>query len=93
MLSAIIDNGQLTFAVLSMDPDMSPGQCQVVTLTAGRGDRRSPLQGFWIPGQARNNAQTGLLGPSALALIGQRVDCDTSRNYDTAAVFLATRIV
>ena len=39
-----------------------------VTLKVGA-TGRSPLQGFWIPGQARNDAQTGLLDPYALALV------------------------
>ena len=34
---------------------------------------RSPLQGSWIPGQARNNARVGLLDPYALALTIQGV--------------------
>ena len=37
VLSAIIDNAPVMFAVLSMDPDMSLGQWQLVTLTAGTG--------------------------------------------------------
>lgn len=37
MLSAIIDNVPVMFTVLSMDPDMSLGQWQLVTLTVGTG--------------------------------------------------------
>ena len=37
VLSAIVDNVPVMFAVLSMDPDMSLGQWQLVTLTAGTG--------------------------------------------------------
>ena len=37
VLSAIIDNVPMMFAVLSMDPVMSVGQWQLVTLTAGTG--------------------------------------------------------
>ncbi len=37
VLSAILDNIPVMFAVLSMDPDMSLGQWQLVTLTAGCG--------------------------------------------------------
>lgn len=37
VLSAIIDNVPVMFAVLSMDPNMSLGQWQLVTLTAGTG--------------------------------------------------------
>jgi PAS domain S-box-containing protein len=37
VLSAILDNIPVMFAVLSMDPDMSLGQWQLVTLTAGVG--------------------------------------------------------
>ncbi len=37
VLSAVIDNVPVMFAVLSMDPDMSLGQWQLVTLTAGTG--------------------------------------------------------
>ncbi len=37
ILSAFIDNGTIMFAVLSMHPDISPGQWLLVTLTAGVG--------------------------------------------------------
>lgn len=37
VLSAIVDNIPVMFAVLTMDPDMSLGQWQLVTLTAGTG--------------------------------------------------------
>jgi len=37
VLSAIIDNIPVMFAVLTMNPDMSLGQWQLVTLTAGVG--------------------------------------------------------
>ena len=37
VLSAIIDNVPVMFAVLSMDPDMSLAQWQLVTLTVGTG--------------------------------------------------------
>ena len=33
---------------------------------------RSPLQGFWSPGQTRNDAQAGVLDPYALALAAAR---------------------
>ena len=36
-LSAIVDNVPVMFAVISMDPAMSLGQCQLVTLTVGTG--------------------------------------------------------
>jgi hypothetical protein len=37
VLSAVVDNIPVMFAVLTMDPDMSLGQWQLVTLTAGTG--------------------------------------------------------
>ena len=37
VLSAVIDNVPVMFAVLSMDPDVSLGPWQLVTLTAGTG--------------------------------------------------------
>jgi Na+/H+ antiporter NhaD/arsenite permease-like protein len=37
MLSAIVDNIPLMFAVLKMDPGMSEGQWLLITLTAGVG--------------------------------------------------------
>ena len=37
VLSAIVDNIPVMFAVLTMDPEMSLGQWQLVTLTAGVG--------------------------------------------------------
>jgi Na+/H+ antiporter NhaD/arsenite permease-like protein len=37
MLSAIVDNIPVMFAVLTMNPDMSLGQWLLVTLTAGVG--------------------------------------------------------
>ena len=37
ILSAIVDNIPIMFAVLTMDPQMSPGQWLLVTLTAGVG--------------------------------------------------------
>ena len=44
------------------------GSAYGVTLKVGA-TGRSPLQGVWILGQARNDAQTGLLDPYALALV------------------------
>ena len=37
VLSAVVDNIPLMFAVLTMDPQMSHGQWQLITLTAGTG--------------------------------------------------------
>ncbi len=47
MLSAIVDNIPVMFAVLSMNPDMPAGQWLLVTLTAGVGG--SLLSIGWPP--------------------------------------------
>ena len=43
VLSAIVDNIPIMFAVLTMDPQMSHGQWLLVTLTAGVGGSMFPL--------------------------------------------------
>jgi Na+/H+ antiporter NhaD/arsenite permease-like protein len=41
LASAVIDNIPIMFAVLSIQPEMSDGQCLLVTRTAGVGARCS----------------------------------------------------
>ena len=56
MLSAIVDNIPVMFAVLTMDPDMSQGQWLLVTLTAGVGGSLLSIgsaAGVALMGQAR----------------------------------------
>jgi Na+/H+ antiporter NhaD/arsenite permease-like protein len=56
VLSAVIDNIPLMFAVLSMEPDMSHGQWLLVTLTAGVGGSLLSIgsaAGVGVMGQAR----------------------------------------
>ncbi|MGM0563600.1 MAG: sodium:proton antiporter NhaD [Pseudomonadota bacterium] len=56
VLSAIVDNIPVMFAVLSMEPDMSHGQWLLVTLTAGVGGSMLSLgsaAGVALMGQAR----------------------------------------
>jgi Na+/H+ antiporter NhaD/arsenite permease-like protein len=56
ILSAIVDNIPLMFAVLSMNPDMSHGQWLLVTLTAGVGGSLLSIgsaAGVALMGQAR----------------------------------------
>lgn len=56
VLSALIDNIPVMFAVLSMDPDMSQGQWLLVTLTAGVGGSLLSIgsaAGVALMGQAR----------------------------------------
>ncbi|MGH8120562.1 MAG: sodium:proton antiporter NhaD, partial [Gammaproteobacteria bacterium] len=56
ILSALIDNIPLMYAVLSMSPDMSMGQWQLVTLTVGVGGSLLSIgsaAGVAVMGQAR----------------------------------------
>jgi NhaD family Na+/H+ antiporter len=56
LLSAIVDNIPIMFAVLSMNPDMSTGQWLLVTLTAGVGGSLLSIgsaAGVALMGQAR----------------------------------------
>jgi len=56
MLSSIVDNIPVMFAVLTMDPDMSTGQWLLVTLTAGVGGSLLSIgsaAGVALMGQAR----------------------------------------
>ena len=56
MLSAVIDNIPLMFAVLTMDPLMSDGQWLLITLTAGTGGSLLSIgsaAGVALMGQAR----------------------------------------
>ncbi len=56
MLSAIVDNIPVMFAVLTMNPDMSTGQWLLVTLTAGVGGSMLSIgsaAGVALMGQAR----------------------------------------
>jgi Na+/H+ antiporter NhaD/arsenite permease-like protein len=56
LLSAIVDNIPLTFAVLTMNPDMSFGQWLLITLTAGVGGSLLSIgsaAGVALMGQAR----------------------------------------
>ncbi|MEL0628010.1 sodium:proton antiporter NhaD [Psychromonas aquatilis] len=56
MLSAVVDNIPVMFAVLSMHPDMSTGQWLLVTLTAGVGGSMLSIgsaAGVALMGQAR----------------------------------------
>jgi Na+/H+ antiporter NhaD/arsenite permease-like protein len=56
ILSAVIDNIPIMFAVLTMDPDMSHGQWLLVTLTAGVGGSLLSIgsaAGVAVMGQAR----------------------------------------
>ena len=56
VLSAIVDNIPVMFAVLSMEPDMSLGQWLLVTLTAGVGGSLLSIgsaAGVALMGQAR----------------------------------------
>ena len=56
VLSAIVDNIPMMFAVLSMEPDMSTGQWLLVTLTAGVGGSMLSIgsaAGVALMGQAR----------------------------------------
>lgn len=56
ILSAIVDNIPVMFAVLTMDPDMSPGQWMLVTMTAGVGGSLLSIgsaAGVALMGQAR----------------------------------------
>lgn len=56
VLSAVVDNIPIMFAVLTMDPDMSTGQWLLVTLTAGVGGSMLSIgsaAGVALMGQAR----------------------------------------
>ena len=56
VLSAIVDNIPVMFAVLSMEPDMDTGQWLLVTLTAGVGGSMLSIgsaAGVALMGQAR----------------------------------------
>src|SRR5690625_2604759 len=56
VLSAVIDNIPIMFAVLSMAPDMSHGQWLLITLTAGTGGSLLSIgsaAGVALMGQAR----------------------------------------
>jgi len=56
VLSAVVDNIPVMFAVLSMEPDMSTGQWLLVTLTAGVGGSMLSIgsaAGVALMGQAR----------------------------------------
>jgi Na+/H+ antiporter NhaD/arsenite permease-like protein len=56
ILSAIVDNIPLMFAVLTMDPDMSHGQWLLITLTCGVGGSLLSIgsaAGVGVMGQAR----------------------------------------
>ena len=56
ILSAIVDNIPVMFAVLTMNPDMSQGQWLLVTLTAGVGGSMLSIgsaAGVALMGQAR----------------------------------------
>ncbi|HED18232.1 MAG TPA: sodium:proton antiporter [Gammaproteobacteria bacterium] len=56
LLSAIVDNIPVMFAVLAMQPDMDPGQWLLVTLTAGVGGSLLSIgsaAGVAVMGQAR----------------------------------------
>ena len=56
MLSAIVDNIPLMFAVLTMDPQMSHGQWLLITLTCGTGGSLLSIgsaAGVALMGQAR----------------------------------------
>ena len=58
VLSAIVDNIPVMFAVLTMDPDMSQGQWLLVTLTAGVGGSLLSIgsaAGVALMGQARGS--------------------------------------
>ena len=58
VLSAIVDNIPVMFAVLTMQPDMSQGQWLLVTLTAGVGGSMLSIgsaAGVALMGQARGN--------------------------------------
>ncbi|MGB5398183.1 MAG: sodium:proton antiporter NhaD, partial [Gammaproteobacteria bacterium] len=58
VLSAIVDNIPVMFAVLSMNPDMSTGQWLLVTLTAGVGGSLLSIgsaAGVAVMGQARGH--------------------------------------
>ena len=58
LLSAVIDNIPVMFAVLAMQPDMSTGQWLLVTLTAGVGGSMLSIgsaAGVALMGQARGN--------------------------------------
>ncbi len=58
VLSAIVDNIPVMFAVLAMNPDMSTGQWLLVTLTAGVGGSLLSIgsaAGVAVMGQARGN--------------------------------------
>jgi Na+/H+ antiporter NhaD/arsenite permease-like protein len=56
LLSSIVDNIPVMFAILSMNPDMSTGQWLLVTLTAGVGGSLLSIgsaAGVALMGQAR----------------------------------------
>lgn len=56
LVSAIVDNIPIMFAILSMNPDMGPGQWLLVTLTAGVGGSLLSIgsaAGVALMGQAR----------------------------------------
>jgi Na+/H+ antiporter NhaD/arsenite permease-like protein len=58
VLSAVVDNIPIMFAVLSMNPDMSLGQWLLVTLTAGVGGSLLSIgsaAGVALMGQARGS--------------------------------------
>ena len=58
IMSAIVDNIPVMFAVLSMNPDMSKGQWLLVTLTAGVGGSMLSIgsaAGVALMGQARGH--------------------------------------
>lgn len=58
VLSAVVDNIPVMFAVLTMQPEMSHGQWQLITLTAGVGGSLLSIgsaAGVAVMGQARGN--------------------------------------
>jgi Na+/H+ antiporter NhaD/arsenite permease-like protein len=58
LLSSIVDNIPVMFAVLTMNPDMSTGQWLLVTLTAGVGGSLLSIgsaAGVALMGQARGH--------------------------------------
>ena len=74
ILSSIVDNIPVMFAVLTMNPDMSTGQWLLVTLTAGVGGSLLSIgsaAGVALMGQARGSRARGnwhwLHAPGCLA--------------------------
>ena len=89
VLSAIIDNIPVMFAVLSMNPDMGLGQWLLVTLTAGVGGSLLSIgsaAGVALMGQARGRytffghlkwAPVIALGYAASILVHLWINADT----------------